>query len=160
MPNGNCLLGLAFLLLVGDNSLAHELRVIAAVEQHVNATYYTNIWKHPISNEWLIIFPLLSSKSAKIETFSKLFDLYIYIYHLKVHNDRISEWTYFLNLPSRFQSYLKFSTPKEKRDFFREDLEGPYLHIWKEGVFFKFLGIKTHNFVKMTQNLKIRASFM
>ena len=39
MPKGNCLFSSASLSLVGDNSLVHELRVIAAVELHVNATY-------------------------------------------------------------------------------------------------------------------------
>ena len=40
MPNGNCLFSSASLSLVGDNSPVHELRVMAAVELHVNATYY------------------------------------------------------------------------------------------------------------------------
>ena len=44
MPNGNCLLSSASLLLVADNSLVHELRVVAAVELHLNATYYA---QHP-----------------------------------------------------------------------------------------------------------------
>ena len=44
MPNGNCLLSSGSLSLVGDNSPMHELRVIAAVELHVNATYYA---QHP-----------------------------------------------------------------------------------------------------------------
>ena len=35
MPNGNCLFGSASLSLVGDNSLVHELRVIAAVDLHL-----------------------------------------------------------------------------------------------------------------------------
>ena len=41
MPNGNCLFSSASLSLVGDNSLVHGRRVMAAVEQHLNATYYT-----------------------------------------------------------------------------------------------------------------------
>ena len=40
MSNGNCLFDSACLLLVGDNSLVHELKVMAAVELHVNATCY------------------------------------------------------------------------------------------------------------------------
>ena len=44
MPNGNCLLSSASLLLVADNSLVHELRLVAAVELHLNATYYA---QHP-----------------------------------------------------------------------------------------------------------------
>ena len=39
MPNGNYLLSSASLSLVGDSSLVHELRVMAAVELSVNATY-------------------------------------------------------------------------------------------------------------------------
>ena len=41
MSNGNCLLSSASLSLVGDNLLMHELnlRVIAAVELYLNATY-------------------------------------------------------------------------------------------------------------------------
>ena len=38
MPNGNCLFNSASLSLVGDTSLAHKLRVMAAVEVHLNAT--------------------------------------------------------------------------------------------------------------------------
>ena len=41
MPKGNCLFSSASLPLAEDNSLVHELRVMAAVELHVNATYYT-----------------------------------------------------------------------------------------------------------------------
>ena len=44
MPNGNCLFSSASLSLVGNNSLVHELREMAAVELHVNATYYA---RHP-----------------------------------------------------------------------------------------------------------------
>ena len=44
MPNRNYLFSSVFLSLVGDNSLVHELRVMAAVELHVNATYYA---QHP-----------------------------------------------------------------------------------------------------------------
>ena len=40
MPNENCLLSnSASLSLVGDNSLAHKLTVMAAVKLHLNATY-------------------------------------------------------------------------------------------------------------------------
>ena len=39
MPNGNYLFNSASLSLVGDNYLAHKLRVMAAVELHLNATY-------------------------------------------------------------------------------------------------------------------------
>ena len=39
MPNGHYLFNSASLSLVGDNSLAHKLRVIATVELHLNATY-------------------------------------------------------------------------------------------------------------------------
>ena len=44
MPNGNCMFSSASLSLVGDNSLIHELRVMVAVELHVNAAYYA---QHP-----------------------------------------------------------------------------------------------------------------
>ena len=47
MPNGNCLYSSASLSSVivwRDNPLVHELRVMAAVELRVNATYYT---QHP-----------------------------------------------------------------------------------------------------------------
>ena len=39
MPNGNCLASSSSLSLVGDNSLVHELRVMAAAELHLNVTY-------------------------------------------------------------------------------------------------------------------------
>ena len=39
MPNGNCLPSSASLSLVGDNSLVHELEVMAAVKLHLNATH-------------------------------------------------------------------------------------------------------------------------
>ena len=39
-PNRNCPFSSASLSLVGDNSLVHERRVMAAVELHVNSTYY------------------------------------------------------------------------------------------------------------------------
>ena len=39
MPNGNYLFNSASLSLVGDNYLAHKLRVMAAVELHLNVTY-------------------------------------------------------------------------------------------------------------------------
>ena len=39
MPNGNCVFSSASLSLAGDNSLVHELRVMAAVELHLNRTY-------------------------------------------------------------------------------------------------------------------------
>ena len=45
MLNGNCLFSSASLSLVGDNSLVHELRMIAAVELHLYATYYA---QHPV----------------------------------------------------------------------------------------------------------------
>ena len=44
MSNGNCLFSSASLSMVGDNPLVHKLRVMTAVEQHVNATNYT---RHP-----------------------------------------------------------------------------------------------------------------
>ena len=44
MANGNCLFNSASLSLVGNNSLVHKLRVMAAVELHLNATYYA---QHP-----------------------------------------------------------------------------------------------------------------
>ena len=40
MSNGNCLFSSASLLLIGDNSLLHELRVMAADVLHLIATYY------------------------------------------------------------------------------------------------------------------------
>ena len=39
MPNGNCLFSSESLSLIGDNSLVHELRVMVAVELHLNAAY-------------------------------------------------------------------------------------------------------------------------
>ena len=39
MPNGNCLFNWASLTLVGDYSLSHKLRVMAAVALHLNAKY-------------------------------------------------------------------------------------------------------------------------
>ena len=36
MPNGNCLFSSASLSLSGDNSLVHELRMMPAVELHLN----------------------------------------------------------------------------------------------------------------------------
>ena len=42
MPNGNWLFSSASL--IGDNSLVHELRVMASVRLHVNATCYA---QHP-----------------------------------------------------------------------------------------------------------------
>ena len=37
--NGNCLFGSVSLSLVGNNLLVHELRVMASVELHLNATH-------------------------------------------------------------------------------------------------------------------------
>ena len=42
MLNGDCQFSSASLSLVGDNSLVHELRVLAAVKLHLNATYVKN----------------------------------------------------------------------------------------------------------------------
>ena len=39
MPNGNCLFSSASLSLLGNNSLVHKVRVMAAVDLHLNATY-------------------------------------------------------------------------------------------------------------------------
>ena len=39
MPNGNHLFNMASLSLVGDNSPAHKLSVMSAVELHLNAAY-------------------------------------------------------------------------------------------------------------------------
>ena len=39
MSNGNYLFNSASLSLAGDNSLAHKLRVVPAVELHLNAAY-------------------------------------------------------------------------------------------------------------------------
>ena len=44
MPNGNGLFSSSSLSLVGDYSPVHEIRVMAAVELHVNATFYA---QHP-----------------------------------------------------------------------------------------------------------------
>ena len=44
IPNGNWLFSSASLSLIGDNSLVHELRVMASVKLHVNATCYA---QHP-----------------------------------------------------------------------------------------------------------------
>ena len=44
LPNGNCLFSTVSFSLVGDNSLVHELRVMVAVELHLNATYHA---QHP-----------------------------------------------------------------------------------------------------------------
>ena len=110
--NGICLFSTASLSFVEDNSLVHERRVMAVIEQYVNATYYT---QHPASvyyekSQSVMGGKLFSSydigKSAKIETFSKFID------HLKAINERFSEWAYFLNSAKWFQRYLKFSAPR------------------------------------------------
>ena len=52
---------------LGDNSLVHELRVMAAVELHVSATYYAqrpalneiSLCEKPTSNWWYVIFILI-----------------------------------------------------------------------------------------------------
>ena len=57
--------------LVGDNSLVHELRVMAAVELHVNATHYAQ-------------HPALKSAYGKIQpvTGGKLFSFYRTVFEL------------------------------------------------------------------------------
>ena len=45
----------------------------------------------------------------------KFFQKYSVIAQFQGLNERISEWTYFLNLDKRFQRYVHFSAPK-KRD--------------------------------------------
>ena len=60
MLNGNCPVQLSIIVIGRRNkSLAHALRVIVAVELHVNATYHAQhpalksvLWKRPISNSW------------------------------------------------------------------------------------------------------------
>ena len=64
LPNGNCLFGTAYFSLVGDNSLVHELGIMAGVELHLNASYARH--------------PALKSLSEKIESVigGKLFSFY------------------------------------------------------------------------------------
>ena len=82
-------------------------------------------------------------KSAKIETFSKIFD---FLHRLKALNERISEWAHFLNL-------AKGSTDIWILGFFftRQDLGTLHYLEWHQkkifdGFFFNFLEINTHNF--------------
>ena len=67
MPNGNCLFSSAFLSLVGDNSLVHQLRAMAAVELYVNATYYV---QHP------------ALKSVYEKSYNKVFSSYRTVFEL------------------------------------------------------------------------------
>ena len=101
MPNGNWLFSTASLSLV-NNSLVHELGVMAAVVLHVNATYDTHhsaqklVYEKGQSVMGGKLFPSYTGRSAKIKTFDQ----------------GISEWTYFFNLAKPFQRYLNFSAPK------------------------------------------------
>ena len=67
MPNGNCVFSSAFLSLVGDNSLVHQLRAMAAVELYVNATYYA---QHP------------ALKSVYEKSYNKVFSSYRTVFEL------------------------------------------------------------------------------
>ena len=40
--NGNCLFNAVSIALIGNESLAMDLRVLTAIELHENATYYSN----------------------------------------------------------------------------------------------------------------------
>ena len=77
-----------------------------------------------------------------------VFKIIWFLHHLKALNERISEWAYFLNWTRRFQRYLNLSA------FFRQDLkQGTYISemALKNNicdVFFNFLEINIHNFVK------------
>ena len=65
MSNGNFLFSSASIVIgryLGENSLVHELRVMAAVELHANATYAQGpalneirLWKKPTSNLWFFL---------------------------------------------------------------------------------------------------------
>ena len=75
------------------------------------------------------------------------------------YNERISEWAQFLNLAKRFWSYLNFCT--QKKSCFRQDLSGN-LHTWlgtKKKIFWKLLGINTHDFVKNDPNFESKGLF-
>ena len=82
MPNGNCLVSSTSFLLVGDNTLVHELRWMAAAVRHVKSTYYT---RQPVfklvfeKSQSLMGGKLFSSlgRSANIDVFEKLFAAYI-----------------------------------------------------------------------------------
>ena len=59
MPNGNCLFRSASLsLLAEDNSLVHDLRVMAAVELHVKTTYHNrqNQFMKKANQYWMVIY--------------------------------------------------------------------------------------------------------
>ena len=65
---------------------------------------------------------LCIGRSAKIETFSKLFDFYIIE---SPSNERISEYAYFLNLAKQLEIFEFLDSKKE--GFFRQDLQGNYI---------------------------------
>ena len=66
MSNGNFLFGSASIVIgryLGDNSLVHELRVMAAVELHVckcnicpTFCIKISLWKNPTSNWWQVSY--------------------------------------------------------------------------------------------------------
>ena len=63
MPNG--LFSSSSLSLVGDNTLMPEVRVMAAIELHVNETYYAqhpalkSLYEKSQTGGWLSYFPLM-----------------------------------------------------------------------------------------------------
>ena len=92
VPNGNCLVSSASFLLVGDNTLLHELRLMAAAVLHVKSTYYT---RHPVfklvfeKSQSLMGGKLFSSlgRSANIE--GGFWKVICFIHHLKALNKRM-----------------------------------------------------------------------
>ena len=69
MRNGNCLFSSASLTLLRDNSLVHELGVMAAVELHLNATYAQDpAWKSVYEkNQYVMSGMLFSSYRTGFE---------------------------------------------------------------------------------------------
>ena len=62
MPNRNCHLSSESLSLVGDNSLVHEIRKMAAVELHLNARYAQNSALKSVyeKSQWVVsYFPIM-----------------------------------------------------------------------------------------------------
>ena len=92
------------------------------------------------------------SLGREISQIWNFFKIIWFLHHLKVLNERISEWAYFLNLTKRFRRCFNFSAPK--KGVFSDKTLGN-LHIWNgtkkknfDGLFYHFLGKNTHNFVK------------
>ena len=76
MPNGNCLFSSASLSLVADNSLVHELRVMAAVSSyiHLNATYAQHLALKSVyeKNKYVMGGKLFSSYKTVFELVQEL----------------------------------------------------------------------------------------